>query len=202
MFTGLVETMGEVVGMQPDGAGRRLTLRVGAFVGEPELGDSIAVNGACLTVIGKAGDDLAFQVAPETLRKTNLGSLHIGSRVNLERALRLGDRLGGHWVQGHVDGTAMLQERRPDGDWEMFWFAADPALTHHMVPKGSIALDGVCLTLVDVDSERFSMALIPHTLSVTTFGGLQPGAVVNVETDILAKYLAKWHAAGEGSMRS
>jgi riboflavin synthase len=191
MFTGLVETLGHVTHFAPEGAGARLALAVPLFVDGVHLGDSIAVNGTCLTVIDIAGDVLSFQLAPETLRKTNLGRLHPGDGVNLERSLRVGDRLGGHWVQGHVDGQGRLRERRPDGDWEMFWFDCPRELTRLMVPKGSLAIDGISLTLVNVTEDSFSVALIPHTLSVTTLGKLKPGAPVNLETDILAKHVEK-----------
>lgn len=191
MFTGLVETLGQVVELVPAGTGRRLAV-CAALAHEPvQLGESIAVNGACLTVVQVAGTALTFQVAPETLRRTNLGLLQPGNRVNLERALRVGDRLGGHWVQGHIDGTGQLLERRPDGDWEMFHFSCPATLARYLIPKGSIAVDGVSLTLVDVGPDLFSVALIPHTLAVTTLGTLSPGAIVNLEIDLLAKYVEK-----------
>jgi riboflavin synthase len=191
MFTGLVETMGEVCQLAPEGAGLRLTLAVPLYADETHLGDSIAVNGACLTVVEMAGERFTFQLAPETLRRTNLGQLRMGSQVNLERSLRVGDRLGGHWMQGHVDGMGQLRERRADGDWTILWFSCPPELTRYMVPKGSIAVDGVSLTLVDVQEEAFSVALIPHTLAVTTLGRMQPGEPINLENDILAKYVEK-----------
>jgi riboflavin synthase len=191
MFTGLVETQGRVVELAPEGTGRRLLL-CATLAHEPvQPGESIAVNGACLTVVHVAGPELTFELAPETLRRTNLGLLQPGSRVNLERALRVGDRLGGHWVQGHIDGTGQLLERRPDGDWEIFHFSCPTTLARYLIPKGSIAVDGVSLTLVDVGPDRFSIALIPHTLTVTTLGSLKPGAVVNLEIDLLAKYVEK-----------
>lgn len=191
MFTGLVETQGQVVELVPEGTGRRLTVSAKLAHEPVQPGESIAVNGACLTVVHVAGQKLAFQLAPETLRRTNLGLLQPGCRVNLERALRVGDRLGGHWVQGHIDGTGQLHERRSDGDWEMFHFSCPAALARYLIPKGSIAVDGVSLTLVDVGPDCFSIALIPHTLTVTTFGAMMPGAVVNLEIDLLAKYVEK-----------
>src|SRR5262245_3431283 len=148
MFTGLVETMGNVQALAPRAGGALLTLAAPAFRGEVTIGDSVAVNGACLTAIAVEPGRISFELAPETLRKTNLGELKPGDVVNLERALRVGDRLGGHWVQGHVDGVGRLEERKPDAGWELFRFAAAPELLRYMVPKGSIAVDGVSLTLV------------------------------------------------------
>src|SRR6266536_1578250 len=191
MFTGLIETLGVVQQVQPSGPGRRLTLSAPPLIEGTQLGDSVAINGACLTVVDIQGDTLSFEAGPETLAKTNLGELKPGDRVNLERALRLGDRLGGHLVQGHVDGVGRIAERRREGEWEVVWFSCPPALAEQMVPKGSVAVDGISLTLVDVTSDRFSVALIPHTLAVTTLGFKQPGASVNLETDLLAKYVRK-----------
>ena len=131
------------------------------------------------------------QAGPETLLRTNLGSRSVGDPVNLERSLRVGDRLGGHFVQGHVDTTANLDERRPDGEWDFLAFALDPRWTPYMVPKGSIAVDGVSLTLVTVAPDGFSVMLIPHTLAVTTLGTLKPGDPVNIETDMLAKHVQR-----------
>jgi riboflavin synthase len=145
-----------------------------------------------LTVVDVGSDVFRFQVGPETLRLTNLGELQRGDRVNLERSLRAGDRLGGHIVQGHVDGLGRLEKRDRQGEWEMVWFTCARELTRQMVKKGSIAVDGVSLTLVDVTADGFSVALIPHTLTATTLGFKQPGATVNLETDLFAKYVAKY----------
>jgi riboflavin synthase len=191
MFTGLVEAMGTVCRIEADRAGRQLIISIPSFGSEITVGQSVAINGACLTVVERSGDTCRFQAGPETLRRTNLGELIAGDSVNLERALRLGDRLGGHLVQGHVDGLARVSERIRQGDWELVWFACPAELASQMVPKGSVAVDGVSLTLVDVAAERFSVALIPHTLASTTLGFKQPGASVNLETDLLAKYVWK-----------
>lgn len=195
MFTGLVQVLGEVVDTTEEQSGRRLVVRWPGLDpdqdGPVELGESIAVNGCCLTVVEHTGDRFAFQAGPETLLKTNLGTLKSGSKVNLERALRLSDRLGGHIVQGHVDTTATLVELRADGPWAFLRFELDPAWTRLMVPKGSIAVDGVSLTLVDVGDGWFTNMLIPHTLAVTTLGLRQPGHAVNIETDILAKHVQR-----------
>jgi riboflavin synthase len=174
-------------------AGLRLTI---AWDGLPaddplELGESVAINGCCLTVIAADGGRFEVQAGPETLARTNLGARRAGDRVNLERALKVGDRLGGHFVQGHVDTTATLRERRPDGEWESLAFTIDPAWAPLLVPKGSIAVDGVSLTLVSVESDGFSVMLIPHTLAVTTLGLIGPGDAVNIEADMLAKHVQK-----------
>jgi riboflavin synthase len=191
MFTGLVEALGTVRGLAPGGPGRRLTVAAG-LASELALGESVAVNGACLTVVARDAETFAFDVGPETLARTNLGGLRPGDRVNLERALRLGDRLGGHLVQGHVDGVGRVENRRAEGEWVTVWFRCPPALAAEMVPKGSVAVDGVSLTLVDVAVDRFNVALIPHTLSATTLGLKGPGDAVNLETDILGKYVVKY----------
>lgn len=198
MFTGLVEALGTVRSLRSDGAGRQLCIAAPEITSELALGDSVAVNGACLTVVEHDATTCRFQVGPETLLRTNLGELAPGDRVNLERSLRVGDRLGGHLVQGHVDGVGRVAERVPQGDWELFWFACPTALAAQMVPKGSVAVDGVSLTLVDVAAERFSIALIPHTLAHTTLGFKGPGAAVNLETDLLAKYV--WKCLGAGGV--
>jgi riboflavin synthase len=192
MFTGLVETLGTVQRVRPDGAGRHLVLAAPDIAPELHVGDSVAVNGACLTVVECDAVACRFEAGPETLRRTNLGELVAGDRVNLERALRLSDRLGGHLVQGHVDALGHVAERQAQGDWELLWFRCPAELTAQMVSKGSVAVDGVSLTLVDVERDRFSVALIPHTLTHTTLGFKLPGAAVNLETDLLAKYVTKY----------
>lgn len=192
MFTGLVEALGTIRHVEPDGAGGHwLHIAEPTIAPQLTVGDSVAVNGACLTVIDRTDHLFRFQAGPETLRRTNLGELSIGQRVNLERALRLSDRLGGHLVQGHVDGVGQVAERIAQGDWELVWFVCPPELARWMVPKGSIAVDGVSLTLVDVEAERFSIALIPHTLAKTTLGFRRPADTVNLETDLMAKYAFK-----------
>ncbi|MFM1802788.1 MAG: Riboflavin synthase [Planctomycetota bacterium] len=195
MFTGLVQVLGEVLEVHEEPGGRLLQIRWPdldiAKDGEIQMGESIAVNGCCLTVIDHSCDRFAFQAGPETLLKTNLGSLVSGSKVNLERALRLSDRLGGHIVQGHVDTTARLLEHRPEGPWAFLKFEIASAWSRLLVPKGSIAVDGVSLTVVEVGENWFTNMLIPHTLAVTTLGIRKPGDMVNLETDILAKHVQR-----------
>jgi riboflavin synthase len=191
LFTGLVEALGRVERVEDEGSGWRFRLAWPGFADAFTLGESIAVNGCCLTVVASDGPTFDVQAGPETLLRTNLGSKRVGDPVNLERSLRVGDRLGGHFVQGHVDTTAELVERRPDGDWDFLAFALDPSWTPLMVPKGSIAVDGVSLTLVEVGLDRFSVMLIPHTLVATTLGTLKAGDRVNIEADMLAKHVAK-----------
>jgi riboflavin synthase len=190
MFTGLVESLGTVTRAEEVAAGRRLVVRdpMGPHLA---VGESVAVNGACLTVVESRGDEFAFEVGPETLLKTNLGTLKPGDRVNLERSLKVGDRLGGHFVQGHVDAVGTIDARVRNGDWEDVWFRCPAELTRLLVPKGSIAVDGISLTLVNIEVERFSVMLIPHTQAMTTLGFKRPGDPVNLEADMLAKHVAK-----------
>ncbi len=193
MFTGLVEGLGRVERVTDEHGGRRLTL---AWRELPPLdplkpGESVAVNGCCLTVVALAGTRFDVQAGPETLARTNLGDRKPGERVNLERALKVGDRLGGHFVQGHIDTTAALQDRHRQGEWEFLNFDIDPSWTNLMISKGSIAVDGISLTLVEVSSAAFSVMLIPQTLAVTTLGTSVPGDRVNIEIDMLAKHLKK-----------
>ena len=192
MFTGLVEAMGIVRGLKSDGAGKVLRLEQASIADDLPIGASVAINGVCLTVVERAGNSFSFQAGPETLRCTNLGELAVGDRVNLERALQVGDRLGGHIIQGHVDGLGRLVRRERQGEWELVSFTCERALTRQMVAKGSVAVDGVSLTLVNVAPDGFSVALIPHTMQMTTLGWKQPPATVNVETDLFAKMIVKY----------
>ncbi|HWA99790.1 MAG TPA: riboflavin synthase [Pirellulales bacterium] len=190
MFTGLVESRAVVAELASQPAGCRLVVGPVPWAAEVAAGESIAINGCCLTVVGIASGRLAFDVGPETLARTNLGLLKPGSAVNLERSLRVGDRLGGHFVTGHIDGTGTLEQRIDTGEFSTFWFRVPRALTAQMASKGSVAVDGVSLTLVEVEPQRFSVMLIPHTLALTTLGTLRAGDVVNLETDLLAKYVS------------
>jgi riboflavin synthase len=191
VFTGLVQSLGTVRQMAAEGPGMRLTVAHYAIADAAKIGDSVAINGCCLTVVNAGGGALMFEAGPETLQRTNLGRLVAGDHVNLEKSLRVGDSLGGHWVTGHIDGLGALDVREDEGEWCTLWFRAPRELTRQMASKGSVAVDGVSLTLVGVESERFSVALIPHTLRVTTLGQLRVGDEVNLETDVLAKYVER-----------
>ena len=191
MFTGLVEALATVVELRPEPPGVRLTIEVPPSIDNVTVGDSIALNGCCLTVVAANANRLSFQAGDETLRRTNLGRLKPASQLNIERSLRAGDRLGGHFVTGHIDSLGTLDSRTDEGDWSTFWFRAPLALMRQIASKGSVAVDGVSLTLVDVEANRFSVALIPHTLAATTLGQLVPGGSVNLETDVLAKYVER-----------
>ncbi len=191
MFTGLVETMGTIAAVTDQPPGRRLTVDAGFVAQDAAIGDSICVNGCCLTVVAIEGERLDFEAGEETLSRTNLGSLQVGSSVNLERSLAVGDRLGGHYVTGHIDGLGRLLERRDDPPWAHLRFGMPARLASQIASKGSIAVDGISLTVVDVDDDSFTVALIPHTLEVTTLGKRKVGDEVNLETDLLAKYVQR-----------
>jgi riboflavin synthase len=190
MFTGIIEATATVARIDPKGGGTRVTIETTRPLAKLVLGESIAVNGACLTVTGFRGRRFTVEASPETLRRTTLGGLRPRDLVNLERALRMGDRLGGHLVQGHVDGTGTLEAITPDRDWSLYRFRAPTALAPYLVEKGSVAVDGVSLTVFACRRGRFSVALIPHTLAATTLGRRRPGDAVNVEADVLLKQIA------------
>ena len=189
MFAGLVEELGKVISISARDPGMRIVIDARQLAADASIGDSIANNGCCLTIVDIEGTQLSFDAGPETLQRTNLGNLRVSDQVNLERSLKVGDRLGGHFVTGHIDGLAHLDQRIDEQDWATFWFRMEPRLAVQMASKGSVAVDGVSLTLVNVEAERFSVALIPHTLNVTTLGSLEMGDPVNLETDLLAKYV-------------
>jgi riboflavin synthase len=193
VFTGIVEAVGRVISAEPRGGGVRLAIELPPGFGDGvDPGDSVAVDGACLTVAELEGGRLAFDVVRETLDKTSLGRLRAGMRVNLERALRSGARLDGHIVQGHVDGTGRVRSLQRRGDDVVLRVDCEAALAELLVDKGSVAVDGVSLTVVDAEPAGFSVALVPHTLQVTTLGERQPGDRVNLEADILGKYVKRY----------
>jgi riboflavin synthase len=191
MFTGLVEEQGTVVAIERLEDAVRLTLRGPVVTADAAHGDSIAVNGCCLTVTDLDGDAFTADVMAESLHRTSLSDLGVGSPVNLERAAAVGDRLGGHIVQGHVDGVGELLERTPSEHWDVLRFRLPAELAKYVVEKGSITVSGVSLTVVAVTDESFSVSLIPTTLADTTLGSLQPGDRVNLEVDIVAKYVER-----------
>ncbi|MCS7160151.1 MAG: riboflavin synthase [Gemmatales bacterium] len=191
MFTGIIRHLGTVHDLREIGVGKRLTVSQAHLARALQSGDSLAVNGVCLTVVQVEEERLHFDLGPETLARTNLGRLQPGEVVNLEPPVRLGDALGGHWVQGHIDGLATVSSRQHQEQFDMLWLSVSPDLLAYMVPKGSIALDGVSLTLVEVLSDCFSVMLIPYTLAQTTLGVRRIGDAVNVEVDILSKYVRR-----------
>ncbi len=199
MFTGIVEETGTVrqISVTPDGA--RLTIEAVMALEGTRVGDSIALNGACLTVVSRDDRTFAVEATLETLRRTNLGELEIGDRLHLERALAVGGRFGGHFMQGHVDGTGTIRDRQPEGHAVVQSFTAPPEIVRYLVPKGSISVDGVSLTVVNVGADWFDVWLIPHTLDVTLLTNRPVGATVNLETDILAKYVARAVEASIGA---
>jgi riboflavin synthase len=201
-----VEEVGEIAEARFSGNRRRgqalsLVVKAPLVAKTTKIGDSVAVSGCCLTVVKKSRSLLSFDAGSETLSRTNFERLAAGSGVNLERSLLVGDRLGGHLVTGHIDGPGTLIKRRDEGEWSHLAFRTAPRLLRQMASKGSVAVDGVSLTIVNVEPDRFSVALIPHTLSHTTLGGLQIGGVVNLETDLLAKYVER-QVAGRGEERA
>ncbi|MEV7396536.1 riboflavin synthase [Aeromicrobium sp. NPDC092404] len=200
MFTGLIEEKGTITAVEELGDSVRLTIRGPLVVSDAQHGDSIAVSGVCLTVMAQDAETFAADVMKESLDKTSLGDLQVGDEVNLERATQAGARLGGHIVQGHVDGTGRILDRTPSEHWEVVRVALPPELARYLVAKGSVTVDGTSLTVVDVvdgDEPWFSVSLIPTTLAETTLGTKGPGDRVNLEVDILAKYVERLLGARE-----
>ncbi|GAA0293288.1 riboflavin synthase [Streptomyces polychromogenes] len=196
MFTGIVEELGEVTAVEQLAEASRFRLRGPVVTEGAKHGDSIAVNGVCLTVVETADGEFTADVMQETLNRSSLGVLGAGSRVNLERPMALGGRLGGHLVQGHVDGTGEILSRTPSEHWELVKVALPGHLARYVVEKGSITVDGVSLTVVEAAADYFTISLIPTTLALTTLGIKQPGDPVNLEVDVLAKYVERLLAAG------
>lgn len=191
MFTGLVEEKGAVSTIVLNDDVCRLAIETSVVHADVAIGDSICVNGCCLTVVKIEGNLLEFDAGSETLSRTNLGRLKVGDPVNLERSLKPDGRMGGHYVSGHVDSIGTVKSRIDDGEWAEFWFTVPKSLTRQMASKGSVTIDGISLTLVEVQTDCFSVAIVPHTLSVTTLGARKIGDQVNIETDLLAKYVER-----------
>ncbi|WP_327322239.1 riboflavin synthase [Streptomyces sp. NBC_01210] len=196
MFTGIVEELGEVTAVENLGDSSRFRLRGPVVTEGAKHGDSIAVNGVCLTVVDFGDGEFTADVMAETLKRSSLGALEEGSRVNLERPMAVGGRLGGHIVQGHVDGTGTIVERKPSENWEIVKISLPADLTRYVVEKGSITVDGVSLTVVDAGPDYFTISLIPTTLALTTLGIKQSGDLVNLEVDVIAKYVERLLGAG------
>ncbi|MEU8837744.1 riboflavin synthase [Streptomyces roseus] len=196
MFTGIVEELGEVTAVEELSEASRFRLRGPVVTDGAKHGDSIAVNGVCLTVVETGDGEFTADVMQETLDRSSLGALHAGSRVNLERPMALGGRLGGHLVQGHVDGTGEILSRTPSEHWEIVKVSLPRKLARYVVEKGSITVDGVSLTVVEAAADWFTISLIPTTLALTTLGLKKPGDPVNLEVDVLAKYVERLLAAG------
>ncbi len=200
MFTGIVEDTGVIKSVDKKDRESTFTISVGKMsLGEAALGDSIAVNGACLTVTALDGSEFTVDASHETLSRTTLGALAPGSKVNLERALRSGDRLGGHIVNGHVDGVGEVVSKTKSGGSFIFRFSLPEELAKYVVEKGSVAVDGVSLTVNSAEGSEFTVNIIPFTLAETTFGGLGPGSRVNIECDIIAKYVEKLSTGTRGN---
>ncbi len=202
MFTGIVRELGEVVSVEEEAGGIRLRIEAPAAAAEGGLGESVSVNGACLTIVAAAGGVLEFQAVPETMARTSLGTLEPGSRVNIEPALRGDQQLGGHFVQGHVDGVGAVRSAEPEGAGRRLAIDAPPEILRYCVEKGSVTVEGVSLTVAALDDRGFEVALIPHTLEVTTLGALTPGDPVNLEADVLAKYVERLLPLPRGSAMS
>ncbi len=191
MFTGVVREVGRVASVTGDAGGVRLEIEAPETARNTAVGDSIALNGCCLTAVAVDDGRIAFDAVPETLARTSLERLEPGARVNVEPSLRVGDPLGGHNVQGHVDGVGRVRRVEPEGEGRRLTIDAPPDLLRYVVEKGSIAVEGTSLTVAAVDDAGFAVALIPHTLTATTLGELEPGDAVNLEADVLAKYVER-----------
>ena len=191
VFTGLIEEKGTVLNMNPSGENVRLEIQTRLVCQDARIGDSISINGCCLTIVAVQDDILSFEAVPETLDRTNLGQLAPESKVNLERALKPDTRLGGHYVTGHIDGPGVIERIEDHTDWRKIHVRVDSSMSVQMASRGSVAIDGISLTLVDVDTHSFSVVLIPHTLQATTIGERKTSDRVNIETDLLAKYVER-----------
>ena len=199
MFTGIIEDLGAVAAIMRSPAGAMLTIRTAMPLARITLGESIAINGACMTVTGKRHGAFAMDISAESLRRTTLGELKPGDRVNLERCLTLAKLIGGHLVSGHIDGVGRLVSIKPEGDSRLYTFEVPAAQARYLVEKGSVAIDGISLTVFGIHGRRFSVALIPHTLKLTTLGFKRPGDTINVESDMLVKYVERILGAVPGA---
>lgn len=202
MFTGIIEGLGAITFVRPAGQGKRLAIAAAFDLTGTKVGDSISVSGACLTAVSISGRQFEVDVSPETLAKTTLGTVRVGERVNLERALRLSDRIDGHLVSGHTDGTGVIDSKETLGNAVIVTVAVAEELTHYMIAKGSVAVDGVSLTINHLDPSRFTVSIIPYTAGLTTIGFKQRGERVNIEVDLIGKYVEKFLSAQQGRRTS
>lgn len=192
MFTGIIEGFGIVKALQPAGEGRKISIEADFDLDRVSVGDSIAVNGACLTAVRIDKNRFDVDVSPETVSRTTFGTLRIGDRINLERALRLSDRIDGHLVSGHIDGVGTLRQKKSSGNSVLLTFGVAETLTRYMIKKGSVAVDGISLTINDLGIDSFEVAIIPHTARLTTVVAKKVGEPVNIETDMIGKYVERF----------
>lgn len=192
MFTGIIEGLGTIAAVRSAGQSRRLAIEADFVLDQTEIGDSICVSGACLTAVKIGGRNFEVDVSPETLHRTTLVDARVGQRVNLERAMRLSDRIDGHLVSGHIDGVGIIRRRETVGNASVVTIEADASLVHYMIAKGSVAVDGISLTLNNCEADAFSVSIIPHTAALTTIGLKNRGDAVNIETDMIGKYVERF----------
>jgi riboflavin synthase len=197
MFTGLIQDVGIIRAIEPAGGGVRLTISTRLDLGSVKTGDSISVDGVCLTVVGRAGAAFVAEVSPETLRRSTLSAARQGCPVNLEAALKMSDLLGGHLVSGHVDGTGEILEVLPEGNSWRYRFRVSRDISRYLIEKGSVAVDGISLTVAECGEKEFAVSVVPHTARSTTLGGKKAGDRVNLENDLIAKYVEKFLRPGE-----
>ena len=198
MFTGIIEGLGAISAIRPAGQGRRMAFEAAFDLKQTKIGDSICVSGACLTAVEIGGRHFEVDISPETLQMTTFGQAKVGQRVNIERALKLSDRIDGHLVSGHIDGMGSIRQRETVGNAIIVTIEVPESLTRYMINKGSVAVDGISLTINTCDAGSFSVSIIPHTAKLTTIGFKNKGDPVNIETDLLGKYVEKFMHAGQG----
>lgn len=201
MFTGLIQDIGQIKSVERKEDGLSLTISTRCDLKSAKVGDSIAVDGVCLTIVKLSGRTFAVEVSPETIQRTSLASVREGQRVNLEMALKMSDPLGGHLVSGHVDGTGEIMAIVPEGNSFRYRFRVNPEISHYLIEKGSVAVDGISLTVAECGQEEFSVSVIPHTAAATTLGKKKAGDRVNVENDLIAKYVEKFVRQGDRMLK-
>ena len=202
MFTGIIEGLGTIAGIRSAGQGKRLTIEADFSLDQTKIGDSISVSGACLTAVKLDGKRFEVDVSPETLQISTFGQARVGERLNIERAMRLSDRIDGHLVSGHIDGTGIVKQRETRSNAVIITIEVDASLTRHMIIKGSVAMDGISLTINTCEAENFSVSVIPHTAKWTTIGFKNKGARVNIETDMIGKYVERFMSGVPGGSKA